>query len=193
MARQTDEEIRNAPAFSKQCRKVPQSLMLELFGFKQGIEIRRFAKLWECPVGTAHSDLFAIFEWFRLFFHKHGAVLRELIKASDAGPAITIQLQRAKAARQEEEAQLARLKRLKLEESLCDRKLVHEFLAKLADRLRSEGERSQRQWGKDGFEMFQRLESALRDDLNRMFEDPDLSTPAPPISANKKKSRRSKK
>ncbi len=193
MARPPKDIARATPEFAKQCRKVQQSLMLDLFGFKQGIEIRRFAQLWGCPVGTAHSDLFAVLGWLRLFFHKHGAVLREIIKASEVEPALAAQLQRAKASRQDEESQLARLKRQKLEGSLCDKKVIHEFLAKLADRLRSEGERAQRQWGTDGFEMFNGLEIKLREDLRQMFEEPQHQPSEIVISTAKKKSRRGKK
>lgn len=187
--------IKDVSELAKQCRKVPQKLMLQFFGAKEKetLVLKRFEQAWDFPVGSQATNLFAVFKSIRAFFHKHGPVIREIIKSSDVNPALATRLHEAKLRKVEGEAEATELRNNQKARVTCDVKLTHEFLAKLVERLQAAGQQAQRQWGREGVEMFNGLQAGLQDDMRLMFPEANPAEPKTVILTAKKKSRRGKK
>lgn len=187
--------IKDVSQLAEQCRKVPQKLMLQLFGAKEKetLVLKRFEQAWDFPVGSTETNLFAVFKSLRAFFHKHGPVIREIIKSSDINPALATRLHQAKVRKVEGEAEATELRNNQKAHVTCDVKLMHEFLARLSERYQSAAQQAQRQWGNDGFEIFNALQTSLREDLGQTFGEPAPTASKQVILTPRKKSRRSKK
>lgn len=170
--------------------------MLQLFGAgqKDAHVLKRFEENWNCPVGGSEADLFKVFQSLRAFFTKHGTVLREIVKSSDLDPALATRLHQAKVRVIEGNAEAVELRNNQKARVTCDVKLVRELLQKLSDRYQSSGQQAQRQWGREGFEMFDGLQKSLQEDLRLIFAEPTTEASTKPVGLTaKEKSRRGKK
>lgn len=185
--------VTDVTELAKQCRKIPQKLMVQLFGAKQRIELLRFEQQWNCPIGSATVDLFSAIRFFREFFLKNGQVLREIVKSGDADPALVTQLHQSRARKMEAEARAAELRVEQKEGTLCETKVIHAMLAKLLGHFQSAAQQAQRQWGSEGFEMFNGLQAAVREEVRQLTQGAPPAGSTTDIHTAKKKSRGGKK
>lgn len=193
-------KVGNVDQLAQICKQIPQKLMLELFGVKKGNSLKDFQKHWDCPLGNAHVDLFEVFRWLREFFHENGPLLDAILEDGDeADLGLGAQYLRAKIDKTREDARLAKLKRELKEGTLCERSVIHTQLSRLADRIRTVGEKAQRQFGRDGYNLFHQLETGFRNDLDRMIQADNESEPTdktevaePPTKKSKLNGKRAK-
>ena len=156
----------------ERCRALPQNLVLELLGFRQWIELQRFADKWRLPVGGKTTDLFAVFRELRSFVAKYGVVLAALLDdlpADGSDGELGVRYLRAKISKTEADAMMAQLRVSQKEGRLCDRELIHESLLLLSERIRRTSDTAIRRWGNDAADMFEQLANGFGDDLETMF------------------------
>ena len=144
------------------CRVMPQKLVLELFGFRQWIELQRFVDKWRLPIGGKTCDLFAVFQELRVFASKYGVVLSALIEdlpTVGSEGELGVRYLRAKIDKTEQDARAATIRNELREGSLLDRARVHEIFERLAVSIRKASDKAQSRWGVDGFDFMAGLAS----------------------------------
>lgn len=178
-AKRSDDEIMEV------VRAVPQRLVGRMFGGRQTVHLQRMASRWSCPVDAKTVDLCAVMAWLWNFLKKHGPVLTELMDGDAAANSNSPVLRtlNARARKVEAEAEAVEMRNDQKARNTCDVKLTHEFLAKLSGHLQAAAQQAQRQWGREGVEMFNGLQESLREDLRQMLPEPKPSEQQPPKSA----------
>ena len=148
-------------------RSVPQRIVGEMCGRRQTVQLHRMADRWRVPIDGKTSDLFAVMTWLWDFLKRYGPMLAAVMEDDGSGDdnSLGARFLRAKTRKTEAEAEAAELRVQEKAGVLCNQKMIHELLARLADRLRNAAEESQRRWGKEGYEMFRDLNQAFRRDL----------------------------
>lgn len=163
----------NITDLRERCHALPQKLVLELFGFKQWIELQRFADKWRLPIGGKTTDLFAVFRELRSFASKYGAVLSALLEdlpTDGSEGELGVRYLRAKIAKTEADAAMAQLRVAQKENQLCPRDDVRQVFNAIVDRIHKSCDRAQAKWGRDGFEFFELLTEGIRSDIRAAIE-----------------------
>ncbi len=164
-AKLSDDELRVA------LRAVPQRIVGQMCGGRQTGHLQRVANRWGFPIDGKTVDLFAVMTRLWSFLTQYGdilaAVMNDAIEEGD-DDRLDVRYLRAKTRKTEAEAASAELRVEERKGTLCSRDFIHDFLMRLANRIRCAGEQAQRNWGEDGFEIFHQLELATRDDIARI-------------------------
>lgn len=158
----------------ERCHALPQKLVLELLGFKQWVELQRFADKWRLPIGGKTTDLFAVFRELRSFVAKYGTVLGALIEdlpADGSEGELGVRYLRAKIAKTEADAEMAQLRVAQKENQLCPRDDVRQLFNAIVDRFHGACDRAQARWGADGFDFFESLAEGIRGDIRAAISD----------------------
>lgn len=162
MARLNISELR------ERCHALPQKLVLELFGFRQWIELQRFADKWRLPIGGKTCDLFALFRELRSFASKYGAVLSALIEdlpTDGSEGELGVRYLRAKIAKTEADAAMAELRVQQKAGTLCFADDVHQIFNAIIDRFHKGCDHAQAKWGHDGADFFEQLAAGIKTDI----------------------------
>ena len=152
----------------ERCHALPQKLVLELFGFKQWIELQRFADKWRLPIGGKTCDLFAVFRELRSFAAKYGAVLSALIEdlpTDGSEGELGVRYLRAKIAKTEADAAMAELRVQHKAGTLCFAADVSEIFNRVLDRFHKACDHAQSRWGADGTDFFEQLADGIKTDI----------------------------
>ena len=163
----------------ERCRALPQKFVLELLGFRQWIELQRFADKWRLPIGGTTTDLFAMFRELRLFVAKYGTIISALIEdipADGSEGELGVRYLRAKIAKTEADAQAAELRNAHKEGRLCDRAEVRAAFGRIASVFQNAAGNAQRKWGADGFDFFVALAENIGAELQTLIVDDPEAT-----------------
>ncbi len=187
----TDDELKAA------LRTVPQRIVGQMCGMRQTVHLQRVATRWSFPIDGKTVDLFAVMNRLWSFLTQYGPMLSAVMEdvGEDDGDdnALGVRYLRAKTRKTEAEADAAQLRVEERKGTLCQRDFIHDFLSRLANRIRSAGEQAQRNWGEDGFELFHQIELATREDMARLAKKESESEAVAADSTRDKSSGRSRR
>ena len=164
-------------------------------GKTQSVELQRIASKWGIPLAGRTVDFFAVMRSVCKFLEKNGPILSVVMESDTEDPEgpLVVEYLKAKIANTREDAALKKLRRLEKEGALCQRDFIHNFLSRLANRIRSAGEQAQRNWGEDGFEIFHQIEMVTREDIARLAatNPPDNQIEEPAVKPKAKAKQKS--
>lgn len=155
-------------------KSIPQKIVKKMLGGRQTIQLQRMADRWDFPIDGRYVDLFAVMARLWSFLNQYGEILGAVIDDSTEDGddnSLTVRYLKAKIHKTEADAEAARLRVEEKSGSLCRREFVHDFLSRLANRVRMAGEQAQRNWGEDGFEIFHQIEKATREEIKKLQDD----------------------
>ena len=164
------------------CLAVPQKLMLEMLGFRQWLELQRFADKWKLPIGGATTDLFAVGRALRLFVAKYGTILSAVMEdlpTDGSEGELGVRYLKAKIDKTEQDARASAIRNELREGNLLDRARVHEIFERLAARVQRASDKAQSRWGSDGHDFMQTLVEGFETDIRSVV---DLDLPDQPAS-----------
>lgn len=148
-------------------RAVPQRIVGQMCGGRQTVHLQRVADRWGFPLDGKTVDLFAVLARLWEFLKRYGPMLSALMEDTGDGDenALGVRYLRAKIAKTEADAEAARLRVAHKAGQLCDRAMVHEGFALLANRVQKTCDLAQRRWGQDAFELFESLANGVAEDF----------------------------
>lgn len=174
-------------------RAVPQRVVGRMLGGRQTVHLQRLSARWSCPVDGNTVDLFDVMAWLWKFLKRHGPVLAELIDGDGDSNSPAMQHLKAKTRKIQAEAEAAEMRAAQKAGTLSETKVIHAMLVKLLDRYQSAAQQAQRQWGRDGFEMFNELQNGLREDMAELMTSGEASEKSKPASKAKRPARSQRK